>query len=150
MNRAFTMIELVFVIVILGILASVAIPKLMATRTDAEVSVRLGQIRAISNEVSSYVFSQGKAEDNLSKMSNVLKELEAGGIAVIDTDNKKAYIKAGDDNDCIEFDIVSSANEENLTLKFNDDGNDEICTGVKNGINIENYPIPLRGRLVKY
>jgi len=36
MNRsAFTMIELVFVIVILGILASVAIGKLSATRDDA-------------------------------------------------------------------------------------------------------------------
>lgn len=35
---AFTMIELIFVIVILGILASVAIPKLAATRNDAAAS----------------------------------------------------------------------------------------------------------------
>ena len=35
MKKAFTMIELIFVIVIIGVLAAVAIPKLSATRDDA-------------------------------------------------------------------------------------------------------------------
>jgi prepilin-type N-terminal cleavage/methylation domain-containing protein len=37
-KTAFTMIELIFVIVILGILAAVAIPKMAATRDDAQNS----------------------------------------------------------------------------------------------------------------
>jgi general secretion pathway protein G len=36
MHKAFMMIELIFIIVIIGILAAVAIPKLAASRADAE------------------------------------------------------------------------------------------------------------------
>lgn len=38
MNKAFTMVELVMVIVVIGILAAIAIPKLAVTRDDAIVT----------------------------------------------------------------------------------------------------------------
>ena len=45
------MLELMFAIVIIGILASVAIPKLAATRTDAIISKGKTQVAAIRNGI---------------------------------------------------------------------------------------------------
>ena len=51
-KKAFTMIELVFVIVIIGILASVAIPRLAATRDDAEITKARTVLSAVRNSLS--------------------------------------------------------------------------------------------------
>lgn len=48
---AFTMIELIFVIVVLGILASVAIPRLAATRTDAEITKGRADVASIRSAI---------------------------------------------------------------------------------------------------
>ncbi|WP_345976643.1 prepilin-type N-terminal cleavage/methylation domain-containing protein [Sulfurimonas sp. HSL3-7] len=46
-KSAFTMIELVFVIVVLGILAAIAVPKLAVTRDDAMISKGRSDVAAI-------------------------------------------------------------------------------------------------------
>ena len=43
-RKAFTLLELTFVIVIIGMLASIAIPKLSATKNDARVATELQSI----------------------------------------------------------------------------------------------------------
>jgi general secretion pathway protein G len=50
-KNAFTMIELVFVIVVLGILAAIAIPKFAATRTDAQISKGRADIASIRSAI---------------------------------------------------------------------------------------------------
>ena len=48
-KQAFTMVELIFVIVVIGILASIAIPKLAATRDDATIAKARTTVASIRN-----------------------------------------------------------------------------------------------------
>ena len=59
MKRGFTMIELIFVIVILGILASVAIPRLAATREDAEISTGIANLRTLLSDITTFYVAKG-------------------------------------------------------------------------------------------
>ena len=110
MKKGFTMIELVFVIVILGILAAVAIPRLAATRDDAEVAKAATNLSTLLGDVGAYYTSQGKF-GTLAEMTNVpltsANELLAAGKKCLKvtltsynaTRNKPANVKVeqGDD-----------------------------------------------------
>ena len=51
MKKAFTMIELIFVIVVMGILAAVAIPKFSSTRVDAQIAKGRSDIASIRSSI---------------------------------------------------------------------------------------------------
>ncbi len=146
MKRGFTMIELIFVIVILGILAAVAIPKFMATRTDAQVAAKGQEIQSAVQEISNYVTSQGGEANstNLTKMSQVLKQLAANnkGKEI----NSTAFVVYGakKTNHCITLETNSTA----LKVETNSSDNDQICTGIKKIVEEANYT--LAGSSVKF
>ena len=54
MKKGFTMIELIFVMVVLGILASIAIPRLHGTKEDAEIATAIANLRTLVGDASAY------------------------------------------------------------------------------------------------
>ena len=97
MKKGFTMIELIFVIVILGILASVAIPRLAATRTDAEIATTVANLRTLLIDLNSYYVVKGKFADGVkwSEITNVYLEQAVNG---------NGYLMVGGEK-CIEVSV---------------------------------------------
>ena len=64
MRKGFTMIELIFVIVIIGILAAVAIPKLAGTQKEARASVIEGFLGTMNRTVLPSMYAKAIRNDN--------------------------------------------------------------------------------------
>ena len=80
-RNGFSMIELVFVIVILGILAAVAIPKFSATRTDAQVAKGRSDVASIRSAIISERQSRLITGDHeYIKAGTGTDELDDGGL----------------------------------------------------------------------
>ncbi len=84
MKNAFTMIELVFVIVVLGILAAIAVPKLAVTRDDAQVA----KIRSQVASIRSAIISERQVR-LLRGQSNYITALDNG--AAVDTGGQTLF-----------------------------------------------------------
>ena len=87
-RNAFTMIELVFVIVILGILSSIAISKMAVTRDDAMITKGRSQVSAIRNAIAlakSMNMMQGSATLYPTKLDNLASASATNG-KLFDTD----------------------------------------------------------------
>ena len=71
LKKAFTVVELIFVIMIIGILALVAIPRLAATTDDAKISINLNHLGTIINDFSAYYTTYDHFSGNIDNMTNI-------------------------------------------------------------------------------
>ena len=115
MKKGFTMIELIFVIVILGILASVAIPRLAGTREDAEISTAVANIRTLLSDAASYyVVKGGFGTAKWNEFTNVpLSGATTQAVSATATAN----LKVGG-ADCIGLRLVEKAGEVPAHIVF--------------------------------
>jgi len=146
MKSAFTMIELIFVIVIIGILSSIAAIKLSATRDDAKIALVANNIKASTDEIVSYATAQDTLDNNISSMSKALDYMIKTNQATIDS-NQTVKIKMGNVTDCAKLYIQKNSTGAILNLSFSN-STDNLCNALKNTIKISNYPIKIKGATV--
>jgi general secretion pathway protein G len=144
------MIELIFVLIVLGILATIAIPKLAAVRDDAEMSRMAKDIMTGSFEIASYVVAKGYVDPKMSNMSNAIRGLVIGNRAV--ERPREVDFAFGTTSDCVMLDINNSTNGDQvfeiLDISFADASADGMCKGLQDIIDEGEFPIPLKGKYV--
>ena len=152
-RKGFTMIELIFVIVIIGILAIVSIPKLAATRDDALMTRKAQAIMTSASEIAAYVVAQGHAEDELSRMSNTLKLMEKQHEAnQTSTSPPTVVFPWKGIDECIVMKIIDEDGGDTkvLIVEANGTVTNDRCDRFRSLIDTERFPIPLRGLMVSY
>ncbi len=141
-RSGFTMIELIFVIVILGILASVAIPKLAATREDAKISKMSQNVATLVSDLGAYYTSQGNAnwQDTSTTWGTVTNvdvftannnHTNGKDVVLAGSGTATVFMNADDSHNCLKFDNnVSGA----LTVALGGDTTGTVCKAVQENV----------------
>ncbi len=146
MRSAFTMIELIFVIVLIGILSSVAIPRLTTTRDDAEAAKASEEVRTLISDIAVFYTANGHF-DKLSKMTNI--SLVDATLSPFDANltTKAFYTGSAKSDKCLGFQVNDMTAELNVTTQSTTSG---LCRAlnkmVKSSIMVHTYG----GGLISY
>lgn len=110
-RSGFTMIELVFIIVILGILAAIAVPKMAATRDDARAVAVKADIGTMTQAIPAMYMSKG---DSFNKITDAVN-LDTSRWTM-DNSDKTAIFKV-DGANCATVALDTTAKTLTITVK---------------------------------
>ncbi|OCR97008.1 N-terminal methylation protein [Campylobacter fetus subsp. testudinum] len=139
MKKAFTIMEIVFVIIILGILVSIAIPRFSINRKDAQIAkaqVELANIRStIALKRSESFLVSGESSAVTSNATSILKEAKVSTTNNTSSDYLLRWSVSGK---TLKLDIKNYG-----TATFSDNGNGkfETCTSTPKDLceNLKKY-----------
>lgn len=120
MRRGFTMVEVIFAIVIIGILAGVAIAKIAANRDDAMISTGVQNVKQVIKDVGGYCIARGEF-GTWTEMTDVNLDRQK-------KQKRTRYQVEG--QNCIVF--LRTDNPDSITVKINNKGyrKNEICKAI--------------------
>ena len=130
--RAFTILELIFVIIRISVLSTIAIPKLLATKDDAVLSSIKYTVSLLMKSSIEYNAIMGKInnisevvsldDDKWSMTSNTQKQ------------NNRSYIYKTDDIECIKFQILDDVVQ--ILIADSKSNNVDMCSKIRKLYNL--------------
>ena len=131
-TKAFTMIELVFVIVVLGILSAIAIPRFAATRDDAMMVRGKSQVSAIRSGIALQK-SRRLLEGNTSALPNIDSVTNYNA-----SDERLFNFSDGNTSNVLEYPILSRISTDGSWVKTNVNAYAFRVLGVDNNFTYNN------------
>lgn len=131
MKSAFSLLEIIFVIVIFGIVASFAVPKLLDTKDSAQATTIKRDINTAINSIQSYYLLNKKID----KISDTM---------TISSDNWIIEdLKISDNSSCVSLEVkTSSSGSKTIELVVDSEKETNVCKKIVNsGISSKTYEL---------